>query len=230
MQMMRLLRNLKNHTVDRLFPNWAYEHKKSNWEDSWSDDKFSPNWRVSEIPIEIREIVENNWFQPGATVLDIGCGSGEIAAWLAENSFEVLGIDYSSAAIEIAINQYGESSEQLEFKTVDICQPLAISSKYEALIDRGCLHGIPETFASVFAENVASCAAPGAKFLLLFATNKGTRKREDDEERLRQKGAKFIEQLFKDTFEIENVKPTLFERGSTDPASGIAVKMKRKFS
>jgi 2-polyprenyl-3-methyl-5-hydroxy-6-metoxy-1,4-benzoquinol methylase len=37
-----------------------------------------------------------------SSVLDIGCGSGEITAWLAQNGFKVVGIDFAQSAIEKA--------------------------------------------------------------------------------------------------------------------------------
>jgi 2-polyprenyl-3-methyl-5-hydroxy-6-metoxy-1,4-benzoquinol methylase len=224
---MRIIRNFKNKTIDRMFPNWAYGHKKSSWQTSWSRSKYAPTWRISEIPKEVQEVVEKKWFSPGDSVLDIGCGSGEIAAWLAEREFKVLGVDYAAAAIDIANEQYANSDDNLTFEAIDICQPAAIHSKFQSLIDRGCLHGIPEVYAPVYVENVASYCVPGAKFLLLFATNKGPRQKTVEEDRKRKSGKIFIEKLFQGKFNILSVEPMLFIRGTSDPASGIAVRMER---
>jgi cyclopropane fatty-acyl-phospholipid synthase-like methyltransferase len=225
--MMRFIRNLKNKTFDRVFPNWAYEHKKFSWQKKWSESQYAPNWRTTDVPAEVEEIVQSNWFPPGSTVLDIGCGSGEIAAWLSKNNYRVLGIDYSSSAIELANQQFSGGDEDLEFRTVDICQDHGLNLQFQALIDRGCLHGIPEAFADAYVQNVSSLAERGARFLLLFATNKGKRKSQEEEDQQRDVGAKYIEQLFEATFEILSISPTLFFRGNTDPATGIAVKMVR---
>jgi 2-polyprenyl-3-methyl-5-hydroxy-6-metoxy-1,4-benzoquinol methylase len=48
---------------------------------------------MSKIPQEVQDAVDSGWFSPGSSALDIGCGMGEIAAWLAQQGFNVLGID-----------------------------------------------------------------------------------------------------------------------------------------
>lgn len=133
---------------EKLFPNWRYETKKKQWEKQWSVQEFDPGWKIKEIPPELKEAVDTGWFPPGASVLDIGCGSGEISAWLAEKGFRVTGIDYSESAIKRAKLEHGEITGKLEFKTVDICNKYSDISKFNVLFDRGCFHAIPKSFAS----------------------------------------------------------------------------------
>ena len=121
------------------------------------------------IPKELRDAVDSGWFQPGAAVLDVGCGSGEFAAWLASRGFRVLGIDWSGAAIERARSQHGEILGSLEFKQIDICRELPASATFNAVFDRGCYQFIPKTFRSAYAQTLYSSSVPGARFLLIFA-------------------------------------------------------------
>ena len=44
------------------------------------------------------------------TVLDLGCGTGEKAVWLAEQGYEVTGIDFSGNAIALAKESSGDNS------------------------------------------------------------------------------------------------------------------------
>lgn len=67
----------------------------TRWEENWSAAGYAPEWRMRAIPLEIREAAGTSWFPPGASVLDIGCGSGEIAAWLAQQGYRVLGVDFA---------------------------------------------------------------------------------------------------------------------------------------
>jgi len=40
--------------------------------------------------------------QPGAIILDVGCGAGTVACQLKKNGFRVIGIDHSPVAVELA--------------------------------------------------------------------------------------------------------------------------------
>jgi len=123
----------------------TYQSRQDKWEGRWSNPSFSPDWKISEIPQDIQDAVKNRWFLPESSLLDIGCGSGEIAAWLAERNFKVLGIDFSLSAIERAKSEHSEVPGKLEFQTVDICRQPSPLPRFSAAIDRGCFHGIPKS-------------------------------------------------------------------------------------
>jgi protein-L-isoaspartate O-methyltransferase len=81
-------------------------------------------------------------------VLDIGCGAGDVAHWMAEQGFEVLCIDIVKAAIERARTSYlnddnSPLQERLSYLLLDICQELPPNAPYSVLFDRGCFHQIP---------------------------------------------------------------------------------------
>ncbi|MHC5823877.1 MAG: class I SAM-dependent methyltransferase, partial [Nostoc sp.] len=208
-----------------------YEERKKNWETKWSDVEFSPTCRISKIPSEVQDAVDSGWFSPGASLLDIGCGTGEIAAWLAQQGFKVLGIDYSEAAIEKAKLAHGEIQGKLEFKIVDICRQSLTSPRFNCLIDRGCFHGIPQVFSSDYLRTVASWCTPKARFLLLYAyaIKRGSRLEFEQEERLRKEAIAYIKATFTPVFEITEIKTTVIERSPPDElAPALAVWMMRK--
>jgi 2-polyprenyl-3-methyl-5-hydroxy-6-metoxy-1,4-benzoquinol methylase len=140
--------------------------RRAGWESKWARADFAPRWRIRSIPLEVRQVVEQAWFPAGAFVLDIGCGSGEIAAWLAGQGYEVVGIDFSRAAIARAQAEHREV-RRLTFEEVDICQGAPQGAPFGALLDRGCLQGVPLEAKPDYVRNVAAAAKPGARFLLL---------------------------------------------------------------
>ncbi|AVH63798.1 class I SAM-dependent methyltransferase [Nostoc sp. 'Peltigera membranacea cyanobiont' N6] len=215
--------NVQQHHLEE------YEEKKKDWESNWSDVEFSPTWRISKIPPEVQDAVDSGWFSPGALVVDIGCGTGEIASWLAQQGFNVLGIDYSQAAIEKAKSLHGEIQGKLEFKIVDICRQPLTSPGFNCLIDRGCFHIIPQVFSSDYLRTVASWCTPKARFLLLYATNRGSRLEFKSEERLRKEAIAYIKATFTPVFEITEIKTTVIERSPPDElAPALAVWMMPK--
>jgi len=58
-------------------------------------------WNIIQPPALLVEAVESGKIQPCRTV-DMGCGAGNYAVWLARQGFDVTGIDFSSRAIEYA--------------------------------------------------------------------------------------------------------------------------------
>ena len=203
----------------KLFPMWVHERETRNWwETRWSQENFPPFRKPSLIPKELRDAVDSGWFQPGAAVLDIGCGSGEFAAWLASRGFRVLGIDCSSAAIDRARSQHGEISGSLEFKALDICRELPGPAKFNAVFDRGCYQVVLERFRSDYARNVASCSAPGARFLLIVAVGAKS-----------EAVIRNVKTIFQPLFDISKMEKTHLDMASgVDPKPGMAFWLSRR--
>ena len=61
-------------------------------------------WNIKTPPDALIELVESKKVQPCKTI-DLGCGAGNYAIYLAQQGFEVTGIDISPTAIEIAREQ-----------------------------------------------------------------------------------------------------------------------------
>ena len=79
----------------------------------------------------------------------------------------------ATAAIQRARDQFVDVTN-LEFEVIDVLQANLPARSFDALIDRGCLHTLktPETRLA-YAKTVASWAAPGAAFLLIFHLSRG---------------------------------------------------------
>ena len=58
-------------------------------------------WNIETAPDALVELVESGRVKPCKTI-DLGCGTGNYAIYLASIGFDVTGIDISQTAIEIA--------------------------------------------------------------------------------------------------------------------------------
>jgi 2-polyprenyl-3-methyl-5-hydroxy-6-metoxy-1,4-benzoquinol methylase len=140
--------------------------KAREWERKWAEPQRVFGWHVRSIPDEIRQAVEHGWFGSGGSVVDIGCGSGDIAAWLAQQGYEVVGVDFAPSAIAKARSAHA-NVEGVTFDVVDVCRRPLPGGPFDALLDRGCLQGIPSDDRQAYLRHVAAAAKPGAHFLLL---------------------------------------------------------------
>jgi 2-polyprenyl-3-methyl-5-hydroxy-6-metoxy-1,4-benzoquinol methylase len=67
-------------------------------------ERFAREWVEQPSPQDLYDLLLR-YFRPGPTV-DIGCGSGRDAAWLAKNGFEVEGFDASLNFLNEARSRY----------------------------------------------------------------------------------------------------------------------------
>lgn len=98
----------------------------------------------------------------------------------------------------------------LAFEIDDLCQSREPTARFDALLDRGCLHAIPRSDRARYMRNVAEMARPRAAFLLLSPVPGGSSRREV---------ARQIEALAPGAFAVERVELTVM---AGSPSAGNA--------
>ena len=136
------------------------------WEALWGDENSRPPWLVDGVVEPVSRAFADGWLGKQASVLDVGCGIGSIAAWLAERGLDVLGIDFSKNAVERARRAYG-ARPNLDFQVVDACRPNSLGRTFDAIIDRGCLHQLSQANRPGYVRNLLAWSHPGTRFLLM---------------------------------------------------------------
>lgn len=136
------------------------------WENRWSGSKYEPHFRTDQLPGILEEALTNGWFSPKSTVLDLGCGSGEIAILLAQRGFTVLGVDFAPSAIDRARKASGQI-EGVEFAVADVCSTGFDPGTFDVLLDRGCLHTLRREQRRAYASNLNRVSREGSRFLLM---------------------------------------------------------------
>jgi SAM-dependent methyltransferase len=102
-----------------------------------------------------------------ATVLELGCGTGNDAARLARKGYTVTAIDLSGEAIAAARSRHGSLAG---FRVADMSKPLPFEDgSFGAVMSNVALHMFPDAVTrAVFAE-IRRVVRPGG--LLLFHVN-----------------------------------------------------------
>src|SRR5215469_8069302 len=115
---------------------------------------------------------EGRWVEPfliplrdasAATVLELGCGTGNDAARLAGRGYAVTAIDVSGEAIRWGRSRFGT---RVDFRVADVTQPLPFpESSFDAVMSNVALHMFPDGVTrAVFAE-IRRVVRPGGLFL-----------------------------------------------------------------
>ena len=100
--------------------------------------------------------------------LDVGCGTGDNAIWLAQQHFVVTGCDISQTAIEKAKEKASISNVNCSFIVADFLNSRIPGLPFDFVFDRGCLHSVDtDEERSRFAKNIASHLKKGGLWLTL---------------------------------------------------------------
>jgi SAM-dependent methyltransferase len=107
--------------------------------------------------------------QPRA--LELGCGTGPGALFLAEHGFQVDGIDLIPTAIEEAQKIAADQGLDIHYAVMDVTQIPNVGTMYALIIDSYCLQGIvlPEDRKKVFAA-VRARLKPSGYYLISCCT------------------------------------------------------------
>ena len=99
--------------------------------------------------------------KPGERVLDLGSGTGDLTAQIAERGALVSGVDASSEMVSEARRKH----PGLSFSLAD-GQELAFEREFDAVFSNATLHWMPR--ADAVAEGVARALRPGGRFVAEF--------------------------------------------------------------
>lgn len=136
---------------------------------------FAP-WERREVSAPWRRIVEGaNALAPGRA-LDVGCGTGRDAVYLAKRGWEVTGVDGVEQALAKARERAQQEGVEVQWISGDVTElgRLGLEPGYTLLYDFGCIHGLPDPARRGVFAGLSALAAPGAT-LLLMAFRRGRR-------------------------------------------------------
>lgn len=104
--------------------------------------------------------------------LELGCGTGVNAVWLAQQGFDVVGVDISPRAIERARQRAAEAGVRATLQTMDVLQLGEVRPEFHFFFDRGCYHVVRKLDAARYVRTVADWTLPGALGLVLAGNAK----------------------------------------------------------
>jgi len=111
---------------------------------------------------------------PEARVLDCGCGTGQLAAFLALSGPHrtVFGVDGCLASLTCA-EEFRERTQtnNLQFVRADLFDLPIAPGSFQTVVCRGVVHHTPDPDGAI--ESVARCVAPGGVLLLGFYETMG---------------------------------------------------------
>lgn len=128
---------------------------------------FTP-WDSGVAPPELKTLVEGPDAKQPGKALDIGCGTGTNAIYMAQHGWHVTAIDFVPRAITLAKAKASaaKATPRLIVGDVTKLDAMDVGDGFGLLFDLGCLHAIPDDRREAYAAGVARAATTGADYLL----------------------------------------------------------------
>jgi SAM-dependent methyltransferase len=99
-------------------------------------------------------------------VLDIGCGLGDNAVYLARNGHTVTGLDISPTALKTAEQRAKDAGVDVKFAVADSTKLDGYTDAFDTVIDSGLFHSLDDNGRRSYAAAVHRATRPGATLLL----------------------------------------------------------------
>ncbi len=100
-------------------------------------------------------------------VLDVGCGTGENALYLASRGHEVWGVDFTPRAIETARDKAVERQLSVTFLVQDALYLDTLGRRFDTVIDSGLFHALSDEERPYFTRSVAKVLRRGGTYFML---------------------------------------------------------------
>ena len=127
-----------------------------------------PPWDIGAPQPDLIALLDE--YPPTGPVLDVGCGTGDLALALAGRGLNVLGIDLAEAAIAQArarAAEAGEVGQRVEFQVADALQSSLLPGPFGAVVDSGFFHLFGPDERERLARELKATLAPGGRYYLL---------------------------------------------------------------
>lgn len=125
----------------------------------WDQEGQSPTETVTRVA----GLADRLGLEPGQAVLEVGCGTGQLTAWLAEqvSPGKVVAIDFAPAMLAEARTK----GIQAEFRVADVCSDDLEPKSFDVIL---CFHSFPHFRRPQAAlTNFAGALKPGGRLIVM---------------------------------------------------------------
>jgi cyclopropane fatty-acyl-phospholipid synthase-like methyltransferase len=173
---------------------------------SWFEQAYAgtPPWEIGRPQGEIVRLQRSD--RIGRRVLDVGCGTGENALFLAQRGHEVLGVDIAPSAIEKAKAKAAARGLKATFRLLDALRLNELEGAFDTVIDSGLFHSFSDEERPPFVRGLAAVLKPGGSYVMLAFSE-----REPGSDGPRRVTQAEIKATFADAWEVEEIREAAFE-------------------
>ncbi len=179
-----------------------------DWDERYATGSLP--WDTGQPAPHLVELIERGTIAPGRA-LEVGCGTGTNALWLAAHGFDVLGVDISARAIAQAEAKREAAGARLRFVVLDFLTAQLDQAPFDFVFDRGVLHVFDDAPARAqFARQVSRVLGKGGHWLSLAGSTEGPERDQGPPRR----SARDLVEAVEPVLEIVELRSATFDIGS----------------
>ena len=171
------------------------------FEEAYTD---APPWEIGRPQPEIVRLAEQG--EISGDVLDVGCGTGENALYLAARGHDVVGVDASSTAIDRATEKGQNRGLDATFRVSDALRLSNLDRQFDTVIDSGLFHVFSDAERPIFVDGLRSRLHQGGRYHMLCFSD-----REPGTWGPRRVSRGGIKETFAGDWTVDEIQPILFE-------------------
>jgi SAM-dependent methyltransferase len=135
-----------------------------NWNERY-ETKSTP-WDSGEPSRELGRVLEQGQVRP-CRMLELGCGSGTNAVFLAQKGFDVTAFDLAPLAIEQAKARAARANVKVRFDVGDVLRLPDLGKPFDFVFDRGVYHHLRTVDLFGFLQTLHRVTEHGGLYLTL---------------------------------------------------------------
>jgi SAM-dependent methyltransferase len=149
-------------------------------------------------------------------VLDPGCGTGEHALLAASLGHEVVGVDISARAIELAMTKATERGIRARFVVGDALRLVDLGERFDTVLDCGLFHVLDDDGRALYVDSLTAVVPLGGRYHMLCFCE-----RQPGDWGPRRVTQTEIRTAFSEGWKVEWIEPTVIDL-TWDPAGALA--------
>ncbi|HXY88585.1 MAG TPA: class I SAM-dependent methyltransferase [Candidatus Acidoferrales bacterium] len=124
-----------------------------------------PPWDIGRPQKEYMQLEQEG--EIVGSVLDVGCGTGENALYLAEHGHDVWGVDFIPTAIQKAQEKAVQRHLTATFRVLNVLELHTLGRTFDTVIDSGLFHSLSDDDRPRFVDNLAAVMDRGGTYFML---------------------------------------------------------------
>lgn len=180
----------------------------------------TPPWDIGRPQPQFVELAEAGRIK--GRVLDIGCGTGENALFLAERGLEVAGVDGAPRAIAKARTKARTRALDVSFEVADALALPTPSAPFDTVIDSGLFHVFSDDDRPRLRDSLARVIRTGGTYLMMCFSE-----REPGDWGPRRVTQAEIRSAFSDGWSVESIQPSKFAINGGTTEAWLATILRR---